>query len=68
MNKSIATSPLIVKIAIGITFLNTLIILFVWPGRAAANLLLINQATWNGLRWHVVASDNYNLGVTVRGN
>jgi len=32
MKKSIATSPLIVKIAIGITFLNTLIILFVWPG------------------------------------
>jgi hypothetical protein len=25
-------SPLIVKIAIAITFLNTLVILFVWPG------------------------------------
>jgi hypothetical protein len=32
MKKSTGTSPLIVKIAIGITFLNALIILFVWPG------------------------------------
>jgi hypothetical protein len=33
MKKSITpASPLIVKIAIVVTFLNTLVILFVWPG------------------------------------
>jgi len=33
MKKSITSpSPLIVKIAIAVTFLNTLVILFVWPG------------------------------------
>jgi hypothetical protein len=33
MKKSITPpSPLIVKIAIAVTLLNTLVILFVWPG------------------------------------
>jgi hypothetical protein len=33
MKKAITPpSPLIVKIAIAVTFLNTLVILFVWPG------------------------------------
>jgi hypothetical protein len=32
MKKPITPSPLIVKIAIAVTFLNTLVIFFVWPG------------------------------------
>ena len=32
MKKTITPSPLIVKIAIEITFLNKLVIFFVWPG------------------------------------
>ena len=32
MSKSNTPSPLIVKIAIAITFLNTLVIFFIWPG------------------------------------
>jgi hypothetical protein len=52
MKKSITPSPFIVKIAIAITFLNTLIIFFVWPG-VLQSLLLISSSTWNGFRREV---------------